>query len=109
MGNVKSGFGECLSWGTYSVRDISCRASGCYISEVGVRKECKLRGVSDHLVETILLLGSKSKLVPDVHPVTVLAVDALTSNLNLNHGDELVSGVIEPTCIYISFRVRSNL
>jgi hypothetical protein len=37
-----------------------------------------------------LLLG-KSELVPDVHPVTVLAVDALATNLNLNRLDKLLT------------------
>jgi len=45
-------------------------------------------------VETILLLTGEGKLIPDVHPVTILAIDALTSDLNLNHGDKLLSGVI---------------
>jgi len=52
-------------------------------------------------VETILLLTGEGKLIPDVHPVTILAIDALTSDLNLNHGDKLVSRVIKPASIYI--------
>jgi len=44
-----------------------------------------------------LLLTSEGKLVPDVHPVTVLAIDTLATNLNLNHGDELLTGVVKPT------------
>jgi hypothetical protein len=31
-----------------------------------------------------------------VHPVTILAVNALATNLDLNHVDELLTGVIEP-------------
>jgi hypothetical protein len=38
-------------------------------------------------------------LVPDVHPVSVLAIDALTSDLNLNLSDELLSREIQPAGI----------
>jgi hypothetical protein len=46
-----------------------------------------------------LLLGSHGKLVPDVHPITVLAIDALTSDLNLNLSNELLTREIEPAGI----------
>jgi hypothetical protein len=62
-----------------------------------VCKVSKLNSLSNHLVVTTLLLRSERKLVPDVHPVTVLAIDALTTDLDLNHTDELLTGVVEPT------------
>jgi hypothetical protein len=45
------------------------------------------------------LLGSLGKLVPDVEPVTVLAINALTSNLDLDLGNQLLSNKIEPSGI----------
>jgi hypothetical protein len=69
-------------------------ASGGNIGERRVDEVGQLSGLSDHLVVTTLLLGSEGKLVPDVHPVTVLAIDALSTNLNLNHGDKLLTGVV---------------
>jgi hypothetical protein len=40
--------------------------------------------VTDHLVVAALLLGGHGELVPDVHPVAVVAIDALTADLYLN-------------------------
>jgi hypothetical protein len=37
-----------------------------------------------------------------MHPVTILSVDSLASNLNLNLSDELLTGVIQPTGIDIT-------
>ena len=65
--------------------------------EVGVGDVGKLGGVTNHLVVTTLLLLGEGQLVPDVHPVTVLAIDALTTNLDLNLGDELLTDVVQPT------------
>lgn len=60
-------------------------------SEVG-----QLSGVTDHLVVSFLLAGSDSQLVPDVHPVTVLTVNPLTTDLNLDTADDLLTRVVEP-------------
>ena len=46
-----------------------------------------------------MLLG-EGHLVPDVHPVAVLAIDALATNLNLNLGDELLTDEVQPTGIH---------
>ena len=69
------------------------------IREGGVGDEGKLGGVTNHLEVSALLLGCHGELVPDVHPITVLAVNALATNLDLNLGDELLSGVVEPAGI----------
>ena len=69
------------------------------LREGRIRDECELRGVSNHLEVTALLLAGHRELVPDVHPVTILAIDALASNLNLNLGNELLSGEVQPTGI----------
>jgi len=105
-GNVERGLRESLAGGADRVGDIGTGASSGDLSEILVGKVGKLCGITNHLVETVLLFGSKSKLVPDVHPVTVLSVDALTTDLNLNHRDELVSGVVEPSGIDITSVIR---
>jgi len=66
------------------------------LSEVGVSDVGKLGGLADHLVVAALSLSGEGKLVPDVHPVTILAVNALATDLDLNHVDQLLAGVIEP-------------
>jgi len=69
-------------------------ARGLNLRERGIGDEGKLGGVTNHLEVSALLLRSHCELVPDVHPVTVLAVNALATNLNLNLGDELFTGEI---------------
>ena len=64
------------------------------VGETRVGEVGKLGGVANHLVVTTLLLLGESELVPDVHPVAVLAVNALATNLNLNGLDKLLSGEI---------------
>jgi hypothetical protein len=38
----------------------------------------------------------RRELGPDLHPVTVLAINALTTDFNLNLLDEAVTNVVEP-------------
>ena len=42
------------------------------------------------------MLGRESHLVPDMHPVAVLAVDALPTDLDLDLGNHLLANVVEP-------------
>jgi len=56
----------------------------------------KGRDVTDHVLVANLLAGSLGKLVPDVHPVTVVLVDALATDLNLGVLDKIVAEVVEP-------------
>jgi hypothetical protein len=65
----------------------------------GVSDEGQLSGVADHLEVATLLLSGHGELVPDVHPITVLAVDALATDLNLNLRDKLLSGEVKPTSV----------
>ena len=64
------------------------------VSEGRISDEGKLCGVTNHLEVSALLLGSHGKLVPDVHPITILAINALATNLDLNLSDELLAGEI---------------
>ena len=72
------------------------------VQEVG-----ELGNVADHLGITSLLAGLLGELVPNVHPVTVVLVDALTTDLNLNVVDEVVTDPVEPT--ELSARAVSRL
>jgi hypothetical protein len=96
--NVKSGLRERvtrsanLSGGVSLARAVDVRERR--VGDIG-----ELGGVADHLVVTTLLGRRHGKLVPDVHPVAVVAVDALATNLDLNLGDELLTREIKPASV----------
>jgi hypothetical protein len=106
--NIKSSFRKGITGSTDLSRSVgttgSIDGSKRRVSDVG-----KLSGVTNHLEVSTLLFGGKSKLVPDVHPVTVLTVNSLTTNLNLNLGDKLFSGEIEPAGTAARDFRKSNL
>jgi len=94
QGDVESGLREGVA-GSANLAGSSGRgARSRDISKGGVSDVGKLGGVTNHLEVSTLLLRRKGELVPDVHPVTILTVNALTSNLNLNLGNELLTNVI---------------
>jgi hypothetical protein len=95
-GDIEGGLGESIAGSANLARSVSI-ARAIDVVEGGVSDEGQLGGVSNHLEVTALLLGGHSELVPDVHPVTVLAVDALATDFNLNLRDELLTGEVEPT------------
>ena len=64
--------------------------------EGGVGDVRQLGGVADHGVVGLLLVHRLRKLVPDVHPIAELAVDALAADLDLNLGNELLTREVEP-------------
>ena len=97
-GDVQGGLGESVTGSANLARSVGI-ARAIDVVEGGVGDESQLGGVADHLEVTALLLGRHGKLVPDVHPVAVLAVDALATDLNLNLRDELLTGEVEPTGI----------
>jgi hypothetical protein len=67
-----------------------------------------LSNVTNHLEVSTLLLSSHGKLIPDVHPVTILAINSLTTDLNLNLSDELLAGVVQPTGINTGSNARDK-
>ena len=97
-GNVEGGLGESIAGSANLARGVGV-AGSVNIGERGIGDVSELGGVADHLVVTALLLSGLSELVPNVHPVTVLAVNALATDLNLNLRDELLAGEVEPTGI----------
>ena len=100
-GDIEGGLGESIAGSANLARSVSV-ARAIDVVEGGVGDEGKLSGVANHLEVTALLLGGHSELVPDVHPVTVLAIDTLTTDLNLNLRDELLTGEVKPTGINAS-------
>ena len=94
--NVEGGLRKGVTRGAYLARGVSLTWS-IDVREGRVGDEGKLGGVTNHLEVTSLLFSGEGELHPDVHPVTVLAVNALSTNLNLNLRNKLVSREIEPT------------
>ena len=95
-GDIEGGLGESVTGSANLTRGVGV-ARTVDVVEGGVGDEGQLGGVADHLEVTALLLGRHGKLVPDVHPVAVLAIDTLATDLNLHLGDELLTGEVEPT------------
>ena len=56
----------------------------------------ELRNVANHLGIASLLASLLGELVPDVEPLSVVLVDALTADLELNLLDEVVPDPVEP-------------
>jgi hypothetical protein len=100
--NVKSCLRKGIAGSAYLGGSTGGGTGSRYIGESGVGDVGKGCGVTNHLVVTSLLLLGKGKLIPDVHPVTVLTVDALSTNLNLNLGNKLLTDEVQPAGIYTS-------
>jgi hypothetical protein len=96
--DVQSGLRESISGGA-NLAGSQGVARAINLRERGISDEGKLGGVTNHLEVSTLLLSSHCELVPDVHPVTILAVNSLTTDLNLNLSNELLTGEIQPTGI----------
>jgi hypothetical protein len=96
--HVKGGLRKSVT-GSANLTGSQGVARGLNIRERGISDEGKLSGVTNHLEVTSLLLSSHGELIPDVHPVTILTVNSLTTNLDLNLGNELLAGEIQPTGI----------
>jgi hypothetical protein len=75
-----------------------------WVSNVG-----ELSGVSNHLEISTLLLGGQGDLIPDVHPVSVLSINSLSSDFNLNLCDNLFSNEVHPSGINTSTGVLHGL
>ena len=62
----------------------------------------KLRDVANHASVSALLARRKRELVPDVHPVAVLLINLLATNLQLDLLDKVVAGPVEPAEVAIA-------
>jgi len=99
--NIEGGLRKGIAGGTHLAGSLGV-ARTINIRERGISDEGKLGGVTNHLEVSASLLRGHGKLVPNVHPITILAVNTLATNLNLNLSDELLSGEIQPTGINTS-------
>ena len=95
-GNVESGLGESVTGSAHLCGAGGRGARTLDAGEGGVGDVGELSGVSNHLEISTLLLGRHGELVPDVHPVAVLAIDALATNLHLNLRDKLLTDKVQP-------------
>ena len=93
--HVKGSLRKRAARGAHVARGASV-ARGVHSRERWVGQVGKLSGLPHHFLVTTLLLGGHGKLVPEVHPVAVLAVNALTTNLNLNVVDHVNTRVVNP-------------
>jgi hypothetical protein len=92
-GHVQSGLRESVS-GSANLTGSQGVARRLNIRERRISDEGKLGSVTNHLEVSTLLLRGHCELVPDVHPVTILTVNALTTNLDLNLSNKLLTGEI---------------
>ena len=97
-GHVEGGLGKSVT-GSANLARSEGVARAVNLRERGIGDEGKLGGVTNHLEVATLLFSSHGELVPDVHPVTILAVNALTTDLNLNLSNELLTGEVKPAGI----------
>jgi hypothetical protein len=72
------------------------RAGGVQRNASAALEQNEVVGVADQGVERRDRAGLSGELSPDLHPVAVLAVDALAADLNLNLLQEAVADVVEP-------------
>jgi hypothetical protein len=91
--NVKGGLRKSVT-GSANLTGSQGVARRFNIRERGISDEGKLSGVTNHQPIATDLLRGDGKLVPDMHPVTILTVNSLASNFNLNLGDKLLTNVV---------------
>jgi len=108
-GNVQGRFGEGVAGSANLGRTTGGSAGAVDVGKPRIRDVGQLGGVTNHLEVASLLLRSQSELVPDVHPVTILAIDALATNLDLNLGNQLLTGEIQPTSIDTGLAADSHI
>jgi len=84
------------------------RAGGIERNARAAFEENKVVGVADEGVEGRNGTSLSGELGPDLHPVAVLAVDALAADFNLNLLDEAVADVVEPAEALLGRRTTNN-
>ena len=67
------------------------------VDTAGIDDVGELRHVANHLGITGLLTRLLGELVPDVEPVTIVLVDTLTANLELDIRNKVLANPVEPT------------
>jgi hypothetical protein len=97
-GDVEGGLREGIAGSANLTRGVSLARTINGVKR-GISDKSQFGGVSNHGIVTLLLVNRKSKVVPDVHPVTILTINALTTDLDLNLGNQLLTWEIKPTSI----------
>jgi hypothetical protein len=97
--HVKGSLRKSITGSAHLGRSTGSSTRARHVGKPRISNIGKLGSVSDHLVVASLLLLREGKLIPDMHPITVLTVNALTTNLNLNLGNELLTDEVQPTGI----------
>jgi len=98
-GNVEGGFREGIAGSANLARGVAL-ARTVDVIERGIGDKGEFGGVSDHTVVTADLVNGQGEVVPDVHPVTVLAINALTTDFDFNLRNKLFTGEVEPAGVY---------
>jgi hypothetical protein len=97
-GNIEGGFREGIAGSANLARSVAL-ARAVNIIERGIGDKGEFSGVSDHTVVTADLVNGEGEVVPDVHPITVLTINALTTDFNFNLRNELFTWEVEPAGI----------
>ena len=82
--------------GGAGVRELGARAGRIKRIATTILHQHEVVRVADHVVERLRGAHILGELGPDLHPVTILTVNALTADLELNRLDETVTDVVEP-------------
>jgi len=107
-GDVEGGLGEGVAGGAHLAGGGGL-ARAVNIVKGGIGDVGELGGVADHGKVAGALVNGEGELVPDVHPITVLAINALATDLNLNLRDDLLTGEVKPTGINTVLRAALHL
>ena len=78
------------------VRQLSTRARGIQGVSLRVLHQDEVVGVADHVIQGLNRARILGQLGPDLHPVTILAIDALAADLELHNLDQAVADVVQP-------------
>jgi hypothetical protein len=96
--NVEGGLRESVTRSANLAGSVGL-ARTIYRRERRIGQVGELGGVADHGPVSLLLGSVDGELVPDVHPVAVVAINALAANLYLNLGDELLTREVKPPSV----------
>jgi len=95
--------------GQARVRGLRGGARGVQGDTRAVLEEDEVGAVAHHVVERHLGAQRLRELGPDLHPVTVLAIDARTTDLDLHLLDEAVTDVVEPAEAGVDVGAKGDL
>jgi len=92
---------ESSGWGTGTrsacVSELRSSARSIQGITTSVLHQDEIVGVTEHVIESCNGTLVLRELGPDLHPVTILSVNSLTTNFKLNRLDETVTDVVEPS------------